>query len=147
LIDWLNNLPPAALPAWGGFVLSLVLAIVKLWELYSGRARIEIGGDYASLDSVGNQIYIRNLSPKPIILIYWEVYYGTKPLFFRKETPISSPESSVNATIAAGSTYQLSFEDEHHFSTSVAALNGRAIFMRLFIAGRSRPIVRKIYSH
>jgi hypothetical protein len=146
LQNWFANLPDATIPAWLGFALSAVLAAIKIAELVRDRIRIEVGGDFASLKSVGNQIHIRNLSPKPIILVHWEVFYATKPLLFRKEQHVGSAEDTKGTTIAAMSTYPLSFTEQYYFSTSVAALKGRAVFIRLYFAGR-RPIVRKIYSH
>ena len=115
MIDWLNNLPPATVPAWLGFLLSFGLLVVKLWELHRDRSRVLVGGDFASLDSVGNHIHIRNLSPKPVILVYWEVFYATKPLLFRKTQYVGSAEDSQGATIAPGTTYTRSFTDENHF--------------------------------
>jgi hypothetical protein len=136
VLEWFANLPSATVPAWLGFVLSAVLAAIKVWELVRDRVRVD--GDFASLDSVGNQIHIRNLSPKAIILIYWDVFYATKPLLFRKKQPIESAEDSKGVTIAAMSTYTLSFQEQNYFSTDAATLDGRAVFIRLYFAGR-RP--------
>jgi hypothetical protein len=143
--DWLNNLPPAALPAWGGLLISFCLAVIKILELRRDRVRVNVGGDFAGLESVGNQIHIRNLSQRPIILVHWEVFYGSWRWIRREEDHIQSAEDSKGATIAATSTYSLSFTNQCYFSTSVAALRGRAVFIRLYFAGR-RPIVRKLYS-
>ena len=77
------------LALWGAG-LSTVLALVKMWELWSSRGRIEVsygfsGGPY------GNNIIIRNLSDKLMILTYWELLFcerkGLKWIPYRNENP------------------------------------------------------------
>lgn len=144
MLEWLNNLAPATVPAWLALAISVLLAAIKIWELIRDRVRVEIGGNFTSSESEGNEIYIRNVSPKAVILIYWEVFFGKAGLWRREERHIESAESSAGTTIAASSTCTLEFRHEHYFLTDAATLNGRAIWIRLYFAGR-RPIVRKIY--
>jgi hypothetical protein len=45
-------------PAWWGAGLSTVLAVIKVAELIRDRVRVEVGGDFASLEEIGNDIHI-----------------------------------------------------------------------------------------
>lgn len=61
--------------AYWGAGLSTLLALVKLWELWRDRFRIDVSYNFSGEPSNGNKIILRNLSNKPIILEYWEVLY------------------------------------------------------------------------
>lgn len=145
MLEWVNSLPSAAAPAWWGAVLSTILAAIKGFELWRDRFRIEVGATFTSAPDIGNEIRIRNISPKPLILVHWEVFY-TKGIWpFRKETPIEEREYDVgDSTIAPYSTHSLNFVDQTYFSTSHNILKGRRIFIRLHIAGRG-SLSRKVY--
>lgn len=143
--DWMTNLPDATAPAWWGAVLSTVLAAVKGWEIWRDRFRVEVGGSFTSAPDIGNEVRIRNLSPKPLILVHWEVFYGSGVWPFRKETSICERDYDAgDSTIAPVSTHTLAFVDESYFSTSYDRLKGRSVYIRLHIAGRG-TIRRKLY--
>ena len=59
---------------WGAG-LSTTLALIKIWELWSSRRRIEISYGFDGRPDVGNEIIIRNLSDKPMIVTYWELLF------------------------------------------------------------------------
>lgn len=129
----------------GGAVLSTILAAVKGWELWRDRFRIEVGGSFTSAPDIGNEVRIRNLSLKPLILVHWEVFYGSGIWPFRKETSICDRDyDASDATIAPASTHTLTFAGESYFSTSHDRLKGRSVYIRLHIAGRG-TIRRKLY--
>ncbi|MEQ1863548.1 MAG: hypothetical protein ABL996_02730 [Micropepsaceae bacterium] len=141
--EWIANLPVVA--AWWGAVLSTIMAAIKVWELWRYRFRVEVGGSFTSAADIGNKINILNLSPDPLILTHWEVFYGSGMWPFRRETSICDREYDANnATIASNSTYPLTFANELYFSTTPDELKGRAIYICLHIAGR-RSIRRKVY--
>lgn len=142
--DWFANLPSATVPAWLGLFLSAVLAAVKAWELVRDRARVQVDAVFSSSVSVGNEIRIRNVSPKSQMLVHWELFYRSSNPLRRREAPIAIATSIAGATIAPASEHALTFSDQEYFSTNVSALNGRGVYMRLWFAGR-RPICRKIY--
>ena len=77
------------LALWGAG-LSSVLALIKMWELWSRRSRIEVSYGFSSGPG-GNDIIIRNLSDKPMILTYWELLFcerkGLKWVPYRNENP------------------------------------------------------------
>lgn len=142
--DWFANLPSAAVPAWLGLFLSVVLAAVKIWELVRDRARVQVDAMFSTSVSVGNEIRIRNVSPKSLILVHWELFYRSRNPLRRRAAPIAIADSIAGATIAPASEHALTFNDQDYFSTNVSALNGRGVYVRLWFAGR-RPTWRKVY--
>ena len=131
--------------AWWGAGLSTLLAIVKLWELWRDRFRLEVGYNFASLESVGNTILIRNISSRPLILSYWEVLYCSGRWPRREFQDIAyADHDSGDRKIEPHSTLELHFAEENHFSWGHKALKGRRIFIRLHVAGR-KPILKLVY--
>lgn len=145
MLEWLKHLPEAAAPAWWGAVLSTILAAIKGWELWRDRFRVEIGASFTSAPDIGNEVRIRNLSPKPLILVHWEVFHGSGFWLSRKETSICGRDYDAgDATIAPASTHTLTFADELYFSTNPDRLKGRSVYIRLHVAGRG-TLRRKLY--
>ncbi len=128
--------------AWWGAGLSTLLALVKLWELWRDRFRIDVGYGFTE-DS--NNIHIRNLSGKPIILTYWEVFYRPHLWPIKKDSCINSPgEYACDIEIKPHSRKTLSFMGEDYFNCGCKAMQGRRIYIKLHVAGR-RPIVKRVY--
>lgn len=131
--------------AWWGAGLSTFLAFVKLWELWGSRFRVDIGRNFTSEPDIGNEIFIRNLSSKPIILEYWELHYCSRWWPFRKFEEFESPgPDACDIQIQPHSSKSLSFSGQYHFSWSAKALNGRKIYLKLYIAGR-KPFYKKVF--
>ena len=131
---------PKDLIALWGAILSTTLAGVKGYELWRDRHRVEIEGRFTSSVSDGNEIRIRNLSIRPLIVTYWEVSYrsGFWP-FFKWEEICSAEHDSPDLKIEPNSSNDFKFVYEHYFSTSPKALMGRRVVFILHLAGR-RPI-------
>ena len=131
--------------AWWGAGLSTLLALVKLWELWRDRFRIDVGYGFTGEPSIGNDIHIRNLSGKPIILTYWEVFYRSNLWPIKKDTYINSPEEDTHdIQINPHSSMTLNFSDMNHFSWGHKAMKGNRIYIALHIAGR-RSIIKRVY--
>lgn len=107
--------------AWWGAALSTLLALVKLWELWNARFRIEVGYNFTSEPDIGNEVFIRNLSSKPIILSYWELLYGSGFLPFRKLEEFESPgPDASDIRIEAHSSEIFTFAEASHFARASA---------------------------
>ena len=133
------------LAVWGA-VLSTLLAGIKLWEIWRARERIEIGYSFTSDENIGNDVMVRNLSATPLLITYWELVWRKRQFVGWKESYIVGPEEdNQDLKVNAHSSIRLHFTEQKHFSTSYAELSGRQIFIRLYIAGRSRPTLRKVY--
>ena len=133
------------LAVWGA-VLSTLLAAVKVWELWKTRVRIEVGYNFSGNESIGNEVIVRNLSGTPLIITYWELIWRQRTQFAWKQSNTIGPEEdNDDIKVGAHSSVKLSFRDANHFDWGVSALGHRKIFLRLHLAGRSRPILRKVY--
>jgi hypothetical protein len=131
--------------SWWGAGLSTFLALVKLWEVWGNRFRLEISYNFTSSPEIGNEILIRNLSGKPIILTNWELLHRSSDWPFAKFSTVESAEHDAGDTkIEPHSTCTLAFVEAYHFGWSPRTLKGRSIVIRLWFAGR-RPITRLVY--
>ena len=126
-------------------ILSSVLAILRFWEFWRDRFQIDISYNFVGDPEIGNQILIRNLSGRPIILAYWELQWRRRWLPFQSVVTRMTPEHDIrDARIDPQSTYTLHFSGADYFDWGVRALKGKTIYIRLHVAGR-RPILRKVY--
>jgi hypothetical protein len=111
--------------AWWGAVLSTLLAIVKLWELWRDRFRLEIGYNFTGKEEEGNTIIVRNLSGKPVILSWWEVLYVSGRWPRRKFEDAAYPDYDAgDERIEPHSSLQLHFVENNHFAWGHKALKG-----------------------
>jgi len=133
--------------AWWGAGLSTLLALIKLWELWRDRFRLQVGYNFRGNEDLGNEVIIRNLSMRPVVLTYWELLYCSGRLPNRTFETLRDPGAdAMDIQIAPHTSYTLTFAEQDHFAWGATALNVRAIYLRLHLAGR-RPILRKVYSH
>jgi len=136
----------STLIAWWGAVLSTLLALSKLWELWRDRFQVEVSGNFTSHPEIGNEILVPNLSGRTFIVAHWELLYGTGRWPSRRFTPLASPDYDVgDLRFESHSTHTLRFSGADHFDWGVGASKGRRIFIRLHIAGR-RPSLRLVYA-
>lgn len=133
------------LAIWGA-ALSTLLAGLKVWEVWRARIRIEIGYNFTSDENIGNDVIVRNLSSTPLLVAYWELVWRKRRLLGWKESYLVSPEDgNTDIKINSHSSIKLTFNEMNYFSTNYDAVAGRKIFIRFYIAGRSWPILRKVY--
>ncbi len=131
--------------AWWGAAISTILALIKIWEFWQDRFRVDVGYNFTGDPELGNEIYIRNLSAQPIILKYWKLFYVSGIWPFRKFSEFESPGPYArDIQIAPHSSKELTFREASYFDWGAKFLTGRKIYMRLYIVGR-RSILRKLY--
>lgn len=129
---------------WGA-VLSTILAAVKLWEIWRDRFQLGVTYHFRSLADLGNDVIIRNLSSRPIILTHWELLYSSGRWPRRQFESIDSSEpDDGDQRIESHTTHILTFAYGRHFDWGHRALEGRQIWIRLFVAGR-KPILKRVY--
>ncbi len=129
---------------WGG-ILSTGLAGIKVFEWWRDRDRLDISFGSTSSVEHGNQIQIRNLSNRPIIVKHWELFFSFDSKGKKDYELVESAEYDDNdLTIAAHASIQWNFCEARYFSTSEKQLRGRSIYLRLCIAGR-KDLTTKIY--
>ena len=129
---------------WGA-VLSTILAVAKLWEMWRDRFRIEVGYNFTSAPDIGNQIFVRNLAAHPVIVCYWELSWVSGRWPFRKFEYIASPEEDArDIRLGPQSSFELNFRDQNHFDTGLAATKCRRLCLRIHMAGR-RSVLCTVY--
>ena len=133
------------LAVWGA-ILSTVLAVVKLWEIWKDRTRIEVSHNFTGSPDIGNEVIIRNLTGTPLIFTYWELIWRHKRRFRWKQSKEITPnEFFQDLKVGGHSSIKLSFREQDYFDWGVSALGNDRIYLRLHIAGKAKPIVRKVY--
>ncbi len=95
--------------------MSTALALVKIWKLWPSRRRIEVSYGFSGGPD-GNDIIIRNLSDKPMILAHWELLFcerkGLKWVPYRNENPA---EATRDICMAVHSSLRLNFSGQDYF--------------------------------
>jgi len=131
---------------WGG-LLSTGLAGIKVFEWWRDRDRVDISFGSSTSVEHGNQIQIRNLSNRPIIITHWELFFAFDSKGERDYEPFDSDDyDDGDLTIAAHASKQWNFCEARYFSTSDKHLRGRSIYLRLSIAGR-KDLTTKLYPY
>lgn len=129
---------------WGA-VLSTILAVAKLWEMWRDRFRLEVGYNFTSSADIGNQIFVRNLAAQPVIVCYWELLWVSGHWPVRKYSYVSSPEEDAHDfRIEPHSSMTLNFREQNHFDSGLAATNDRRLCLRVHLAGR-RSVLCPVY--
>lgn len=133
------------LALWGA-ILSTCLALIKIWELWSNRRRIEVSYAFNCSGPDSNDIIIRNLSDKPMIVTYWELLFcerkGLKWATYRNENP---EDDTRDICIAAHSSKTLNFSGQYYFEWGHKALGGKRLYLNLHIAGKRKPFNCLVY--
>ncbi|HHQ4643296.1 TPA: hypothetical protein ACSP3W_001559 [Aeromonas veronii] len=133
------------LAAWGAG-LSTLLAGVKLWEMWRNYFRVEAAYNLTSSVTVGNEIYIRNLNNRPIMLEHWVLEWrkGLWP-FYKIETIFEAEDISEGRRIEAHDSMTIRFVDEYYFSTGKHLEEGKRLYIKLYFVGKRRPKIVKVY--
>lgn len=127
--------PTFLLSLWGA-VLSTLLAMLKISEYWTNRFRVEVSPIYRSCEEVGHDISIKNLSSKPALLEYMELFTKKNG---EEERCLWSPEDSfLNARIEQLDSKVYNFSQSDYFNWS-----NKEIFVRLYFAGQ-KPIIKNL---
>jgi hypothetical protein len=129
---------PLILSAWGA-ILSSILAFIKIAEALGNRFKIGTDYMFRGDPGSGNEISIQNLSGKPVLLTYIQLFYKKESWFpFQKKYELWSPEDELlNSKIESNSSKTFNFTRGDYFST-----NDRIIYARLYFAGDKKIIKR-----
>lgn len=126
------------LSLWGA-LLSTVLSTLKIVEYWRNRFQVRISPILRGDVNMGHDISIQNLSSKPVLLEYMEIFTKTGKWPFKKEKYIWSPEDSLlNARIKPANAKVYNFSEGDYFGW-----NTNPVYVRLYFAGK-KPITKKI---
>lgn len=121
------------LSVWGAG-LSSVLSIMKLMEYWNNRFQIEVSPILRGSVEMGHDISIKNLSSKPILLEYMEIFNKNG----KEEKSLWSPEDSfIDARIEPYGSKLFNFSEADYFPWE------KEVYARLYFAGK-KPIVKSI---
>lgn len=71
----MNMDPKDVVAIWGAF-LATVLAVIKLWEVFSDRPKLTSDWSFSSSPTSGNIIVIVNVAKTPALVNYWELIWA-----------------------------------------------------------------------
>lgn len=133
------------LAVWGA-VLSTFLAVAKLREIWINRTQVEVSHNFAGSSDIGNQVIIRNLTGTPLLITYWELLWRHRSGFGWKQSKSIGPgEYFEDLKLGGHASIKLVFRDQDYFDWGVSALGNDRIYIRLHIAGKAKPVLRKVY--
>ena len=123
-------------------LVTIIVGLFKLREAWEKRQlRVEVDGMFTSDADTGHRIDIRNLGTTAIILRHWQVVSMRGWWKFRQESRIEEAEFDAgDIRIAAMDSHSLHFAEADHFPYV-----DRTIWIRLHVAGRTRPELRQVY--
>lgn len=134
------------LAIWGAG-LSTLLALVKLWEIWRARRRIEVGCSFNSFDGMGNKIIIRNLSGTPFIITYWQLQFCKRRFLLNGKPYRTMDAEELNSDICVPgySSKSISFTGQDYFEWGHKALGGKQLNLVLHLAGKRIPVKFLVY--
>lgn len=136
----------SSLVAWWGAGLSTTLGLIRLYEIWRDRFRLDVSCYFTGDPDIGNKILIRNLTGKPVILTHWELFYRSGHWPRQRDEHIESADPDCDdRRIEPHSTHTLHFTEATYFQWGHNVLAGRKIYIRLHLAGR-RSQCRLVYS-
>lgn len=129
---------------WGA-VISTLLATKEIFQWWHDRDRFDASLTTSSNVDAGHNLKITNLSSKTILISHWELFLS----FDRKgkkgyQCIVFEDFDSHDISMDPRTSKQLHFSEGDYFSISEKSLQGRSIYLKLWIAGRS-PWVKKLY--
>ena len=106
--------------AWWGAGLSTLLGVVKLYELWRDRFRVDISCNFTGNESIGNDVLIRNISSHPLILAHWELLYCSGHWPQRSFGPLKSADFDAgDQRLEPYATHTLHFAEQNYFDWGV----------------------------
>lgn len=133
-----------ALAVWGA-LLSTMLFVFKVYELRKNsfkRLKVEFHAD--DFNNI-NTFTIVNYSNNPVNISYYDVFYANKKS--AKEMwfiDCGLQGDLVNIQTKPYEKCDLSFNEDRYFSSYHEKHKGKKLFIKLWIVGKKKPIVKKV---
>ena len=133
-----------------GAGLSTLLGVVKGFELWRDRFKIEIESSFAFNAAQGHRVIIQNVSKRDVIISNYFLYVGKKrqKIFDIHEHSVSigiTYDDFKPVVVKSDGFVILNFRNSRHFPFTHEKGNGHALHIRLEIAGR-RSVTRNLLS-
>jgi len=135
------------LVAWGA-ILSTLLLIIKFVKMWQNHLRIEVDFLFTKDVNDGNYVTVRNLLATPIIITFWQLIWMYRPWYSWKwkldQSIDGAPPFFDVIKIDGHSEHTLNFREGNYFDWDSRSLGNKKIYLRFNIAGRSKPILKKV---
>lgn len=134
------------LGGWGA-VLSTALAAIKIWEVtLKDRVRLRTSYSFSSQVDADDEIVIVNLSPLPLQISHWCLFWKPNFLSWGKEEIDVTPDLDRvgRFTVGARDSYAMVFSEQDRFDWSHRSAAGRKLYLVLHVFGKRRPILLKV---
>jgi len=133
-----------SLAIWAS-VLSTILAIIKIWEIYKNRFRITSSIEFDSFGERKTIVSIYNHFKDPIIITGLDLFWSKS---LRNETDAYHPETGYeqgcNLSIGSNGFERLIFEEMYYFGHRK---DKGKLYLSLQIAGRKSDVVMQLFPY
>jgi hypothetical protein len=131
---------------WGA-ALSTGLAAIKIFEVWRERPRLTTSWSFSSSPAYGeNEIIIENPTKTPVMISYWELLWLERRRLKHKVMYGRFPDAGYcNITIGAHSRHILGFTESEYFDAARTVEKFGDIYLRLYVVGRHKPMLLKVY--
>lgn len=123
---------------WGA-VLSTGLALLRLWELYRNYFNIDVSYN----PKTGDEIYIRNLTNRPITAEHWELQWR-KSQYSKPVSITMEQDFSQGRRIEPHGSITLRFDMEDYFNVPRTS-NNQKLYIKLYFVGKKWPVLKRVY--
>ncbi len=128
-----------------GAVLSTLLAIFKIYDIYQNRFRLEVSHSFTTSYEIGNSIGVYNASGKPVTITAYKLQFFDKQnvIGWKIAHTINVPddEDLISIKINPYTQTTLNFRDQDHFDWGT-----QKICILFHIAGRNKSVSKTLYT-
>ena len=131
---------------WGAS-LSTLMAVLKIFELWKSRIKVDVTYQFTSSEEIGSKIIISNLTPRPIGITYWKLVWvkWKFPSWQKKEEISPDPLDDTHFTIGAYQQHVLNFDEGENLPWGRDAIPLGVLRLDLSVAGRAKPVRISFY--
>lgn len=123
------------LACWGA-ALSTVLGLVQLSDR---RVKIRVESDFRPAGHGGKAIEICNLSNRPLLVQFWELFAVTGQLRRKRRFIETAVDTTGSFRIEAHDRHTLNFDEGYYFVVG----DSERLYLRIYVAGTVRRSIRR----
>lgn len=134
--------------AYWGAVISTVLGLIKLREVYLNRIRLLVSYSFTSDPTRGNEIQLANPSNVPVMVQNWKLLWVKKRRLRKdiiKELTFDDEPELCGINIGAHSRHSIYFQDQDHFEWGFRTKAYGKLYIQVFIVEKKRPTTLLVY--
>lgn len=139
----------ADIAAWWGAVIATIVGAVQVYDRLFHKPTPAVTYSMSGNADIGNTITIINASNVPVLITYWELYWGrVKGFGMDRGTSVAEKdfEDSSVLTLAPHSHHTWTFAEQNHFAWGYKMAPRGNLYIELSVVGRRRPLVLHVYN-